>query len=154
MMVSTAMLMLFSGIGFTYDPQKHFITYGFMIIITIYGVAILSILAVFFFGNWFKQNLWFSFVIFFSTVVAMIDMKERYDGNHLFFHESINKTDIKESDPGEAPLQKTNNAKTHSFISSEKVDNSDNAVSVNEDSSILQTFNTGSLYDSKTDASK
>ncbi|TKK64068.1 hypothetical protein FC093_23380 [Ilyomonas limi] len=61
--VLTPILMFVSNFGKSGGYQSPLTTLGAMIIIALYGAAILSLATPFIYRQWFRQNLWFGFII-------------------------------------------------------------------------------------------
>lgn len=78
MIVVTPILMYISNIGASGGEQKPLTTLATMIIVAIYGAAILSVLTPFLFRQWFKKNWWFSFVIILTIIPAANDTWDKY----------------------------------------------------------------------------
>lgn len=78
MIVLTPIFMFISNIGASGGEQKPLTTLATMIVVTIYGASILSILTPFLFRQWFKRNRGFSFVIALTLIPVIIDMRYIY----------------------------------------------------------------------------
>ena len=73
MIMLTPILMFVSNIGASGGEQKPLTTLATMIAVTIYGSALFSIVTPFIYRQWFRQNLWFSFIILLTlTPVAKL----------------------------------------------------------------------------------
>jgi hypothetical protein len=98
MIVLTPILMVVSEIGASGGEQKAFTTLGNMIIVTIIGASVLSIVTPFLFKQWFKKNIITAIVIILSTAVpsfsflwirffknpyGFIETTEQVDGNTI-----------------------------------------------------------------------
>jgi hypothetical protein len=76
--ILTPVFMYISNIGASGGEQKPLTTLATMIVVTIYGVAIFSILTPLLFRQWFKKNWWFSFVIILTVIPAAYDIWDKH----------------------------------------------------------------------------
>ena len=76
MFVLTPFTMYVSNIGASGGEQKPLITLAYMINITIYGAAIISILTSCFYRRWLKKNWWFILIIILTVIPVIILLRD------------------------------------------------------------------------------
>ncbi len=77
MIVLTPILMYVSNIGASGGEQKPLTTLATMIIVSIYGAAILSIMAALLYTQWIKKNWWFAFIIILTIIPVIFDLLDK-----------------------------------------------------------------------------
>lgn len=87
MIVLTPIFMFISNIGASGGEQKPLTTLATMILVTLYGLTILSIATAIIFRQWFKKNWWFIFVIVLTIIPTAKDL---WDSNSKYSY-SFNK---------------------------------------------------------------
>ena len=78
MIVLTPILMFISNNGASGGEQKPLTTLATIIVVAIYGAAILSILTPLVFRQWFKKNWWFCFIIILTIIPAVYDIWDKH----------------------------------------------------------------------------
>lgn len=79
MIILTPVFMYVSNIGASGGEQKPLTTLATMIVVTIYGAAIISVLTPFLFKEWFKKNWWwFCFIIGIAIFPTIKDIWEKH----------------------------------------------------------------------------
>jgi hypothetical protein len=81
MVVLTPICMFISNIGASGGEQKPLTTLVTMILVTLYGLTILSISTAIIFRQWFKKNWWFVFVIALTIIPTAKDL---WDNNSKY----------------------------------------------------------------------
>jgi cell division protein FtsW (lipid II flippase) len=71
MMVLTPIFMYISNIGASGGEQKPLITLGHMMVITIYGAPVVSVLSSLLYRKWFTRNWWFIFIIILTIITTV-----------------------------------------------------------------------------------
>jgi hypothetical protein len=98
MILLTPLFMFISNISASGGEQKPLTTLATMIVVTFYGLTILSISTAIIFRQWFKRNWWFSIVIALTIIPTAKDMWGNYSKNPYSFSEvntHINGNEIK-----------------------------------------------------------
>lgn len=88
MIVLTPILMFTSNIGASGGEQKPLTTLATMIVVAIYGAAIITVLTPFVFRQWFKKNWWFNFVIILTIIPAAFDTWDKYSQSPYSVYET------------------------------------------------------------------
>ena len=88
MLILTPVFMFVSNIGASGGEQKPLTTLAKMIVVTIYGAAILSILTAILFRQWFKKNWWYIFIIALTIVPVARDMWDYYSASSYSYSET------------------------------------------------------------------
>jgi hypothetical protein len=63
--------MYISNIGASGGEQKPLITLGHMMVITIYGAPVVSVLSSLLYWKWFIRNWWFIFIIILTIITTV-----------------------------------------------------------------------------------
>ncbi len=98
MVVLTPLFMFISNVGASGGEQKPFTTLATMILVTILGTAIISVLTPFFFREWFRKNLWFTIFIIITIIPISIFIWQFYFENQYNSEETTIKIDGSEID--------------------------------------------------------
>jgi hypothetical protein len=77
MVVLTPVFMFISNIGASGGEQKPLTTLATMIVVTIYGAAMLSVLTSLLYSQWFKKHWWFSIVIILTIIPVAKDLWDK-----------------------------------------------------------------------------